>query len=68
MDAGKSNETGVWDNHNRGSIGEFLKGKIIIGSELSFVSAYLQFYYTGQAETVQRKFRFRSDNLARDKG
>lgn len=44
MDASKSNETGVWDNHNRGSMGEFLKGKILGGSELSFVSAYFTIY------------------------
>ena len=36
--------SGIWDNHHRGSIGEFLKEKILQGSELSFVSAYFTIY------------------------
>jgi len=32
--------SGIWDNHHRGSISDFLKGKILQGSDLSFVSAY----------------------------
>lgn len=32
--------SGIRDNHRRGSIGEFLKEKILEGSDLSFVSAY----------------------------
>jgi len=44
MESDDLNETGVWDNHNRGSIGEFLKRKIHDGSELSFVSAYFTIY------------------------
>jgi len=36
--------TGIWDNHHRGSIGDFLKEKITQGSDLSFVSAYFTIY------------------------
>jgi len=36
--------SGIRDNHNRGSIGDFLKEKILQGSDLSFVSAYFTIY------------------------
>ena len=36
--------SGIWDNHHRGSIGEFLKEKILRNSDLSFVSAYFTIY------------------------
>jgi phosphatidylserine/phosphatidylglycerophosphate/cardiolipin synthase-like enzyme len=36
--------SGIRDNHTRGSIGEFLKSKIVPGSKLSFVSAYFTIY------------------------
>ena len=36
--------SGIWDNHHRGSIGDFLKEKILPGSKLSFVSAYFTIY------------------------
>lgn len=36
--------SGIWDNHNRGPIGDFLKEKIRKGSDLSFVSAYFTIY------------------------
>jgi len=36
--------SGIRDNHNRGSIGDFLKEKIREGSNLSFVSAYFTIY------------------------
>jgi len=36
--------SGIWDNHHRGSIGEFLKDKIRQGTDLSFVSAYFTIY------------------------
>ena len=36
--------SGIRDNHHRGSIGEFLKEKILRGSDLSFVSAYFTIY------------------------
>jgi len=36
--------SGIWDNHHRGSIGDFLRGKILEGSDLSFVSAYFTIY------------------------
>jgi PLD-like domain len=36
--------SGIRDNHHRGSIGEFLKEKILQGSDLSFVSAYFTIY------------------------
>ncbi len=39
-----SNQSGIWDNHNRGAIGEFLREKIKPGSKLSFVSAYFTIY------------------------
>jgi len=36
--------SGIWDNHHRGTIGDFLKEKILQGSDLSFVSAYFTIY------------------------
>jgi hypothetical protein len=36
--------SGIWDNHYRGSIGKFLKERILQGSDLSFVSAYFTIY------------------------
>jgi SNF2 family DNA or RNA helicase len=40
--------SGIWDNHQRGSIGEFLADKIHANSDLSFVSAYFTIYaYAG---------------------
>ncbi len=36
--------SGIWDNHHRGSIGDFLKEKITSGSDISFVSAYFTIY------------------------
>lgn len=36
--------TGIWDNHNRGLIGDFLKERTQAGSKLSFVSAYFTIY------------------------
>lgn len=44
MTTSDSKISGIWDNHNRGSIGEFLKEKVTVGSELSFVSAYFTIY------------------------
>lgn len=39
-----SHMTGIWDNHKRGAVGEFLKDRIKSGSDLSFVSAYFTIY------------------------
>ncbi len=39
-----SHITGIWDNHKRGRIGDFLREKIKSGSNLSFVSAYFTIY------------------------
>ena len=36
--------SGIWDNHRRGVIGEFLRTRVKAGSELSFVSAYFTIY------------------------
>ncbi|MBW2080231.1 MAG: ATP-dependent helicase [Deltaproteobacteria bacterium] len=36
--------SGIRDNHHRGTIGDFLKEKILQGSDLSFVSAYFTIY------------------------
>jgi hypothetical protein len=36
--------SGIWDNHRRGVIGEFLRPRIKPGAELSFVSAYFTIY------------------------
>ncbi|MEA3471701.1 MAG: ATP-dependent helicase, partial [Thermodesulfobacteriota bacterium] len=36
--------SGIWDNHHRGTIGDFLKEKILKDSDLSFVSAYFTIY------------------------
>ena len=46
--------TGVWDNHKRGQVGDFLRGKIRPGSKLSFVSAYFTIYaYAAMRETLE---------------
>ncbi len=37
-------DSGIWDNHKRGAIGDFLKEKLRPDSELSFVSAYFTIY------------------------
>ena len=37
-------ESGIWDNHDRGPVGDFIKDKIKPDSELSFVSAYFTIY------------------------
>jgi len=36
--------SGIWDNHNRGEIGAFLRDKIRANADLSFVSAYFTIY------------------------
>ncbi len=36
--------TGIWDNHSRGKVADFLKAKISGGSKLSIVSAYFTIY------------------------
>jgi len=36
--------SGIWDNHYRGFIGDFLKAKLQAGADLSFVSAYFTIY------------------------
>ena len=36
--------SGIWDNHSRGQIGEFLRDRIKPGANLSFVSAYFTIY------------------------
>ena len=36
--------SGIWDNHSRGAIGDFLREKIQPDSHLSFVSAYFTIY------------------------
>ena len=44
MTSSSPGTSGIWDNHHRGSIGEFLKEKILQGLDLSFVSAYFTIY------------------------
>ena len=44
MTSYSSKTSGIWDNHHRGSIGNFLKEKILQDSDLSFVSAYFTIY------------------------
>jgi len=44
MTSSNPGTSGLRDNHNRGSIGEFLKEKVLQGSDLSFVSAYFTIY------------------------
>ena len=39
-----ANTSGIRDNHQRGKIGDFLRGKIAPGADLSFVSAYFTIY------------------------
>jgi len=44
MTSSSPGTSGIRDNHCRGSIGQFLKEKILQGSDLSFVSAYFTIY------------------------
>jgi len=44
MSTSSSDKSGIWDNHRRGSIGDFLRERIKPGSDLSFVSAYFTIY------------------------
>jgi len=44
MTSSSSITSGIWDNHHRGTIGDFLKQKILQRSDLSFVSAYFTIY------------------------
>ncbi|MFM5956776.1 MAG: hypothetical protein ACKOQ2_06355, partial [Dolichospermum sp.] len=37
-------QSGIRDNRNRGTVGDFLKDKIELGSKLSIVSAYFTIY------------------------
>lgn len=39
--------SGIWDNHRRGAIGDFLRERIKPNSRLSFVSAYFTIYAYG---------------------
>lgn len=47
MTSSSPQTSGIRDNHHRGTIGEFLKEKILQGSDLSFVSAYFTIYAYG---------------------
>ena len=40
----KRTNSGIWDNHKRGAIGDFLRDRINPEAELSFVSAYFTIY------------------------
>jgi len=52
--------SGIWDNHNRGKIGDFLKEKIREGSNLSFVSAYFTIYaYAAMKDQLDEVERLR---------
>ena len=44
MASSSLNISGIRDNHHRGSSGDFLKEKVLQGSDLSFVSAYFTIY------------------------
>jgi len=52
--------SGIWDNHNRGQIGDFLREKVREGSDLSFVSAYFTIYaYAAMKDQLDRVERLR---------
>ena len=36
--------SGIWDNHRRGVVADFLKAKIRLGSLLSVITAYFTIY------------------------
>ena len=44
MARSSASDSGIRDNHARGSVGDFLKEKIQSGSKLSIVSAYFTIY------------------------
>jgi hypothetical protein len=49
--------SGIWDNHHRGSIGNFIKERILQSSDLSFVSAYFTIYaYAALKDQLDQKF------------
>ncbi|MCS1409210.1 MAG: RNA polymerase-associated protein RapA [Verrucomicrobia subdivision 3 bacterium] len=53
-------QTGIWDNHSRGIIGDFLRHRIKPGAELSFVSAYFTIYaYAALKDELDQISRFR---------
>ena len=37
-------DSGIWDNHGRGTVGEFLRDTLISGADLSVVSAFFTIY------------------------
>src|SRR5258705_6130703 len=39
-----ANSSGIRDNHRRGNVADFLRGKVQTGSQLSVVSAYFTIY------------------------
>src|ERR1039458_4097868 len=48
-------ETGIRDNHTRGSVADFLRGKIHDGTRLSIVSAYFTIYaYDALKDSLDR--------------
>ena len=42
--SGSTKNSGIWDNHNRGNVADYLRLKITDGSRLSVVSAYFTIY------------------------
>jgi hypothetical protein len=51
MTSSSLGSSGIRDNHHRGSIGDFLKEKMLQGTDLSFVSAYFTIYAYAALET-----------------
>lgn len=50
-----SNNSGLRDNHTRGTVADFLRGKSQTGSKLSIVSAYFTIYaYDALKEELER--------------
>ncbi len=48
-------QTSIWDNHNCGSVGEYLRERIQDGAQLSFVSAYFTIYaYAALREQLEK--------------
>ena len=52
-------QSGIRDNHDRGTVGDFLKDKIEPGSKLSIVSAYFTIYAFEALKQEERGVRLR---------
>ncbi len=59
-DADSTPKSAIWDNRDRGKVGNFLRGKLMADSDLSVVSAYFTIYaYAAMQDELGRLNSFR---------